>query len=268
MPKYKEYFGFKSEPFSSSVPAEKLLQLPSMIEVKEKMLYAASLGGVMVVTGDVGSGKSTSLRWAASHFHPSSTQVMNIVATTSSMNDLLKQMCWAADLDVRAASRSFLIKSFKASVKAMVEKKMNVVLVIDEASLLRSDIFAELHVLTQFSYDSQKHLTLVLAGQSTLIDRLTFRMSAPLASRVICKSHLSSITLDQMQEYLAHHLKIAGCKKMIFSDQAVTAIHQGSGGILRKANSLAKGAIVAASIETKQIVEAEQVRVASTELII
>ena len=78
MSHHKEFFGFKMEPFSSELPAKKLLELPSMVEVREKINYTASIGGVMVVTGDVGSGKSTSLRWAVSHLHPSRTQVMSL----------------------------------------------------------------------------------------------------------------------------------------------------------------------------------------------
>jgi general secretion pathway protein A len=70
-----------------------------------------------------------------------------------------------------------------------------------------------------------------------------------------------------MKEYLEHHLNVAGVKKMLFSENAITAIHQGSGGILRKANHLARGSLVAACIEKQNQIEAEHVRIASTELI-
>jgi type II secretory pathway predicted ATPase ExeA len=69
-----------------------------------------------------------------------------------------------------------------------------------------------------------------------------------------------------MERYLNHHLKIAGLKHSPFDEQAVTAIHQGSGGLFRKANHLARGALVAATSEKSQVVTAEHVRLASTEL--
>ena len=70
-----------------------------------------------------------------------------------------------------------------------------------------------------------------------------------------------------MTEYLNHHLRLAGLNKNIFSEEAVFAIHQSTGGILRRANSVAKTAMLAAAIEEQQTVSAEHVRIASTELI-
>ena len=69
-----------------------------------------------------------------------------------------------------------------------------------------------------------------------------------------------------MAGYLKHHLQIAGIKEQLFSDEAVLAIHQGSGGLLRRANLLAKGSLVAAAREKCTVVSAEHVRMASTEI--
>jgi type II secretory pathway predicted ATPase ExeA len=86
-------------------------------------------------------------------------------------------------------------------------------LVIDKASLLRLDVFAELHTLTQFENDSKPYLPIVLAGQSNLVDNLHYRNSQPLASRIVGKSHLEGVNRRGMEEYLNHHLKIAGVKR-------------------------------------------------------
>ncbi len=140
-------------------------------------------------------------------------------------------------------------------------------LIIDEASLLRADVFAELHTMTQFNYDSTNLFSLILAGQNSLLDKLKYRTSEPLASRVITRAHLVAISREQMDDYMKHHLKISGIKTKLFSENAVTAIHQGSGGKLREANSLARGALVACMIDKEEQVNEEHVRRASTELI-
>ena len=70
-----------------------------------------------------------------------------------------------------------------------------------------------------------------------------------------------------MNEYINHHLTVAGVKEHLFSEQAVVAIHQGSGGVLRKANTLARGALIAASCQSSSTVDAEHVRIAATEVI-
>lgn len=133
---------------------------------------------------------------------------------------------------------------------------------------MRLEVFAELHTLTQFEQDSRPFLPIVLAGQSNLVDNLRYRNCLPLASRVVAKTHLQGSDQKTMEEYLRHHLAIAGVKRMLFDEAAVTAIHQGSGGLFRKANHLARGALVGAASSESQAVTAEHVRLAATELIL
>ena len=143
---------------------------------------------------------------------------------------------------------------------------MKAILVIDEASLLRLEVFKELHTLLQFSQDTGSFMPMILAGQANLIDNLSYRKSAPLASRIVGRSHLEGIDLKNMEVYIDHQLKIAGIKTRLFDESAIMAIHQGSGGLFRKANNLARGALVAAASEQNMSINAEHVRLASTEL--
>jgi general secretion pathway protein A len=266
--KYTEYFGMKKDPFINSLATKDLLQLPGTLSVKERLDYIAKSGGVMVVTGDVGSGKSTALRWSLSQYHQSEIMNVYVTANSGSSTELYKQLCWGLNIATHSGSRSLLQKIFKEGVQDIVDKqKIKLVIIIDEASLLRPEIFAELHTITQFNYDSENLFSLVLAGQNSLLDKLKYRSSSPLASRVITRSHINSINLEQMKDYLKHHLKVVGIKKGLFGDNAITAIYQGSGGLLRKANSLARGSLLACMISNDDQVNEEHVRRASTELI-
>ncbi len=110
------------------------------------------------------------------------------------------------------------------------------------------------------------HVPLILAGQNHLVDKLSYRASAALASRVVARSHLEGLNREDMAQYLLHHLNLAGVKNTLFDEAAVTAIHQGAGGLLRKANHLARGALIAAAKEKSQTVTAEHVRLAATEI--
>lgn len=266
--KHCEFFGFKCEPFPDDVPAGKLLKLPEMVGVKERMDYVLGIGGIMVVTGEVGSGKSSALRWGLSHYHPSEVFVANAVGHKGSPVDFYRELCLALGDGERTSSRTLLIRKFRGTIENIVlAKKQKVLVVIDEASLLQDALFSEIHTLTQFSCDSRRMFGLVLAGQIDLLDKLAQRKALPLASRVVAKAHMSSIDRATMEEYLMHHLRIAGVKRQVFSEPAIMAIHQGSGGFLRRANLLAKGAIIAASIDKKDVVDGEHVRLASTELL-
>lgn len=93
-----------------------------------------------------------------------------------------------------------------------------------------------------------------------------FHISRPLSSRIIDRSYLEGLKYRDMAGYIQHHLKIAGGKDQPFSEEAVLAIHQDSGGLLRRANLLAKGALMAAANEKCKVVPPEHVRMASTEI--
>ncbi|MBW2154874.1 MAG: hypothetical protein JRH18_24845, partial [Deltaproteobacteria bacterium] len=101
-----------------------------------------------------------------------------------------------------------------------------------------------------------------LAGQANLVDSLMYRSSMPLASRIVARSHLEGVSRGQMHEYLRHHLDICGVAHDVFDEAAVTAIHQGSGGLFRKANHLARGAIIVAAKNQSLTVSADHVRMA------
>ena len=264
--KYRAFFGFSKEPFGQDIAVENLLQTKPMLGVVERVRYAVDLGAMAVITGDIGSGKSSSLRYATSLLHPSEHRIIPVTAGSGTIVELYRQICHALNVEIRASSRAVLTRIIRQAVIEIVRKKQKPLLIVDEASLLRLDVFAELHTLLQYEGDSKPLLALILAGQNNLVDNLMFRQSRALASRVVARAHMESLSRDDMIHYLNHHLKIAGCRQGLFSDEAATAVHQASGGFLRKANHLARGALMAAASQKDKLVSTDHVRIASTEL--
>lgn len=264
---YKAFFGMKKEPFRSDLKQNEILETEELKSVKSKFYYTTDLGGTALVTGDIGSGKSTALRYAADSLHPSEYRVLYVTATTGPILELYQQIVTEMCIGISGRSKALMIRVIKKEIMELVDtKKMKVVLIIDEASLLRMEVLAELHTLTQYHRDSKQWMPMVLSGQSSLIDKMMYRASQPLASRVVARSHLEGLERQGMKEYIDHHLKLTGINPGVFDDAAVTAVHQGSGGLLRKANHLARGALIAAAKQNQQIVNPEHVRLAATEI--
>ncbi len=267
MNNYRVFFGFEKEPFMSNLKPDETLKTGALMSVKTRFDYAIKLGGIALVTGEIGSGKSTALRYSAAMLHPSEYHCLYVVASSGSIIELYRQIISELRIFKSSASKALMTGMIRKEIKKQViGKKMKLALIIDEASLLRLEVFAELHTITQFEKDSKPWLPIILAGQSTLVDKLMYRGSAPLSSRVIARSHLEGLDLDMMQEYLAHHLKLAGVETNLFDPAATTAIHQGSGGLLRKANHLARGGLIAAAKQKSTTVNADHIRLASTEI--
>lgn len=264
---YRSFFGFTKEPFSQQIRTDELFITPNLESTVERFSFATNLCAVTILTGDVGSGKSTALRYASSKLHPSLYKFIPVVASTGSVLEILRQICIGLDTEDRSNSITRLMKTIRSMLLEIAQEKRIPVLIIDEAQLLRLEVFAQLHTISQFEMDSKPVVSVILSGHPSLIDKLQYHTSRPLASRVVGRSHLEEFKLQQMTDYLRHHIQIAGVSQSLFSDEAVLAIHQGSGGLLRRANILARGALMAAAYEKCQMVSPEHVRIASTEII-
>jgi general secretion pathway protein A len=264
---YKNFFGFQKEPFAQDIKVSDLFPLPSLSGVYERIKFALELGAVTVITGEVGAGKSTSLRYASSQLHPSKYKIIPVIANNGTVMEIYRQVGLALNVESRSPSLTTVIKTVRSVISEIALRKETPVLIIDEAHLMRVEVFAQLHTLLQFDFDSKPLVPLVLAGHNTLVDKLLYHTARSLASRVVGKSYLEGLKLKEMQSYLKHHLEIAGIRDQLFSDEAILAIHQGSGGLLRRANLLARGALMAAALEKLPVVSAEHVRLASTEII-
>jgi len=266
--KYRLFFELQCEPFGSDIATEQILVTDGLKGVEKRIDYAMRTGSVALVTGEIGSGKSTAVRYVADGLHPAQHLCLYITATTGSILELYRQIVAALGVENKGISRAVMLQSIRQQVTELsCGKKLKVLLIIDEASLLRMEVFAELHTLLQFEKDAKPFLPLVLAGQNNLLDCLAYQPAAPLASRVVARSHLEGVNHQQMQQYIEHHLAIAGVTKNLFDQNAMTAIHQGSGGLFRKANHLARGALIVAAQNKSMVVTAEHVRLAATEIL-
>lgn len=267
MNNFRTYYGFTSEPFLLQINTDQLYPTKALNSSYDRLLYAIKLKAIAIITGEVGSGKSTTLRYAADKLHPSQYQIIPVIASPGSILEILRLVGIELNLDVKTHSTALITKAIKSILVEIIQRKQNPILIIDEAHLMRLEVFTYLHTLGQIQINTKLMLPIILSGQNSLIDKLLYHTSKPIASRVVAKTHLEGLKLIDMTGYLKHHLEIAGLADQLFSDEAILAIHQGSGGLLRRANILARGALIAAANEKCQMVAAEHVRIASTEII-
>src|SRR5665647_517580 len=220
---YRQFFALTKEPFCSDILRKDIMVTKALSAMDERIHYTIRMGAIALVTGEIGSGKSTSLRYVLGGLHPSEYRIIYVTASSGSILELYRQILNELAIDVVGSSRAAMTRRIKQEILELTQgKKMKVALIIDEASLLRLEVFAELHTLTQFEQDSKPFLPIVLAGQVNLIDNLRYRNSLPLENRVVTRSHLKGSDLETMGDYLRHHLAIAGVNNMLFDDTAVT----------------------------------------------
>ena len=148
----------------------------------------------------------------------------------------------------------------------MCEAKQLPVLVIDEAQHLRNDVLEDLRLLCNYEMDSDNRLCLLLVGLTELRRRLTMACHESLAQRLVVRHHLRGLDRAELDAYLAHRLRLAGCELPLFEPPAVEALAHSARGLPRLINRLAHYALTAAAAQGARTVAAEHLEHAVAEL--
>src|SRR5210317_2567601 len=143
---YRSFFGLNKQPFGADINLNEILKTAELIDVKERFDYVIRLGAIGLITGEVGSGKSTAIRYAAEHLHPSEYKSLYMTASSGAIMEFYRQLIHELDIHIKTNSKAMMLRLIKKEISALVcEKKIKVLLLVDEASLLRLEVFAELH---------------------------------------------------------------------------------------------------------------------------
>lgn len=262
---WRRFFGMKRLPFGNELEPDELFESHALLEATARLNYLLEVRGIGLLTGEVGTGKTTVARRVLSAQHPSLTKSIYVPNSTGTPIDLYKAVAWQLGVDP-ACNRAGLYRQIRDEVQELVhQKRIRPVLVVDEAHLLRSDVLEELRLLTNYEMDSRNHLTMLFIAQPELDRRLTLSVHESLRQRLIVRWKLGALARDELPGYLEHHLRLAGVEHPVFTEPAVEAIAQASKGVLRRINALARHALAAAAGRKSQQVGPEHVEAAAEE---
>lgn len=263
---YRSYFGFQKAPFERDVPTEQLFASPGLDELHTRLRYIVDKRGIGVLTGEPGSGKSTALRRLRDDLHPDQVRTLYIYDTAVNAVDLCRQIALELGLEPHW-SRAMTFRAIQAEVARLSrERHVTVLLVIDEAHRLRSDVLDLFPLLTNFEWDSAGGLALLLVGQTGLRHKLHLAVLEALAQRVTVRYTLRGFDRDTTRAYIEHRLRIAGLDRPLFADPAVEAVYNASQGVMRRIDAVAHHALAAAAAAKARIVDADHVVRAAEEV--
>ncbi len=253
---YKTYFGFTEKPFTIAPNPQYLFMSPRHKEALAHMLYAMQgEGGIMVLTGEVGTGKTTLCRHMLAEV-PEHTDVAYIINPRQSATEMLASLCDELHIDCTDTS------SIKALTDALNQhlldnhaKGKHTVLIIDEAQQLDITVLEQLRLLTNLETNDKKLLQIMLLGQPELADVLKRKDLRQFAQRITARYHLTPLNKGEVVLYLAHRLEVAGCKeRSLFPTPVIDLLYQYSGGVPRLINLIADRALLGAyASESKHV---------------
>ena len=266
---YLNYFGLTDNPFSIAPNPDYLYMSPRHKEALAHLTFGLrESGGFVMLTGEVGTGKTTVSRKLLQQL-PDNTQVAMILNPTLSAMELLATICdeLGIEYDNEKASLKYFTDKILAKLASNHDLGVNTVLIIDEAQHLLPEVLEQLRLLTNLETNREKLLKVVLIGQPELQQLLKRNELRQLAQRITARYHLLPLDKSEVKEYIAHRLSVANGDKGIFSKGTLSSAFQITAGIPRVINLLCDRALTLSFTRQDPVVR-EHIFVAAAEQIL
>jgi len=251
------WFGLKRFPFDKNLKVHDAVDTEPLKECLARLDYIKRRGGIMLLTGDPGVGKTLALRRFVQTLNENLFKTYYTPLSTLSRADTLCHLNRMLGLTPRMSKSAIYTQIQKALLESKEQMAKTVLLIIDEAHLLQTGPLEELRLLTNFKMDSYDPFILILSGQSDLRRIMDFAVMEPFNQRIAIKYHMPPLRPEQSKLYVTHHLKLAGAKEPILDEKALEAVHEVSFGIPRKIGSITEQALTYAMFDQKQTVSAD-----------
>lgn len=262
---YLTHFGFTHYPFERELQSDELFVSTSLREAQARLLHLIELRGIGVITGEVGSGKTTACRQLAASLHAGLYRLLYVSLSTGNVMDMYKSIACELGLPIER-NRSMAFRSLQTEITRLAtESHQQPVLVVDEAQHLRNEVIEDLRLLTNYAMDTERRLCLLLVGLTELRRRLAMAVHESIEQRIVVRYHVAGLARDEVPAYFIHRLKLAGCTLPVFEPAAIEALFQASQGLPRKLNRTAHYALSAAALAKARQVSAEHVETALDE---
>jgi len=257
---YEAYYGFNEKPFS-------LLPDPGFLYPSKRHRLALMIleyglmneAGLIVVSGAIGSGKTTMIRHLLNKVDENLT--IGLVSNTHrSFGEFLQWVLMAYGLDYSGKDK---VSAYQAFVEFLIQQYgegKRTVLIVDEAQNMSPEALEELRMLSNINADKDMVLQMVLVGQPELREVLQRPELTQFAQRVGAEYHLEGMNAEDTAAYIRHRLKVAGGDPQLFDERACQEVYEHSGGVPRLINLLCDTALIYAFADDRGTVDAKLIR--------
>jgi len=223
--------------------------------------------GFIVITGEVGAGKTTLVRNLLDQLDPSKVVAAQLVSTQLEASDMLRMVAAAFGLQTQHLQKSDLLLALEAFLLTLTEQGKRALVIVDEAQNLARDAVEELRMLSNFQIEDHALLQSFLVGQPEFRLMMQSPEMQQLRQRVIASCHVGPMDPPDTRAYVEHRLRLVGWKdNPQFEPEVFDEIYAFSGGIPRRINSLCDRVLLSGFLSGKHKFSAEDVREVAIEI--
>lgn len=254
---YEKFFCLQENPFSMSPDPKFFFPSQRHVEALDTLIYTITQKrGFAVITGEIGSGKTTVCRTLLNRLG-SSTKVVMITHTPSTSKELLSYILENLGIAFNGRTAPNLLSRLKKFLIEQSSLDFNVVLIIDEAQNLSCKKLEEVRMLSNLETENKKMMQIILTGQPELKDKLELKELAPLRQRICVHYHILPLSKIDTEKYIQHRLRVVSINantQIEFTKEAIDEVYDYSQGIPRMINKICNNALlIGYVIETRQI---------------
>jgi len=265
---YETFYGLKENPFNVTPNPDYLYLGESHREALAQLLYGVrEKKGFIVITGEVGTGKTTLLHYLLDKLDGNNhTKTAFLFNPKLTVNDFIQYILRDLGVRVQGQTKGEYLHHLHRYLLNAYRRDERVVLIVDEAQGLKSELLEEIRLLSNLETSRSKLLQIVLVGQPELDRILSQPEFRQLRQRINLRFQLSPLSFKETKEYIEKRLRIAGATEPIFTERAIKEIYRRSGGIPRLINILCDNALLNGFALDQKVVDEKSVREVSTDL--
>lgn len=264
---FTQFFGLKYNPFTKESPVSELFQGSDFLELESRLKYIQSTRGIFLLTAEAGTGKTTALRRFCDGLNPGLYKPCYYSLTTVTVMDFYRGLIIKLGEEPAHKKVTMFEQLQKLIYSSYHDQRITPVIIIDEAQSLSNKVLDDLRILFNFSMDSENPFILILAGQTSLRNRLQMGINTPLRQRINVKYHMQGLKKEELKNYIQTRLKYAGAMDTnLFSDSAIDSIFSITKGAARPVNSLVTSCLIYACANQMHSLDEEVVYEANRDI--
>jgi putative secretion ATPase (PEP-CTERM system associated) len=266
---YESYYGLTGKPFQLNPDPSFFFGSRGHKRAFAYLQYGLFQSeGFIVITGEVGAGKTTLVRSLLEQLDSSKVVAAQLVSTQLDAEDMLRAVSAAFGLPIRATEKAELLATLEAFLCSLVQERRRALLVVDEAQNLTPRAVEELRMLSNFQLGDRALLQSFLIGQPELRTLMQSREMQQLRQRVIASYHLGPMDRQETQAYIEHRLTCVGWNAHpTFEPAAFDAIYSASSGVPRRINTVCNRVLLAGYLGEKAVITTADVDAVADEML-